>query len=300
MQQAVPEQEPIPGAIIAIQTFGDFLGFNPHCHILLTDGCFYGNRGMFRVAPPLELKKLEAIFRHKVFKMLLKKGKITEEMVRMLSAWKHSGFNVFCGNRISPKDDSAMENLARYIIRASFSQERMMYLENEGTVVYTAKDKKTSKSFPALEWLASMCSHIPNRGEQMVRYYGYYSNVARGKRKAKGMDDVIPGILEPQGSEKAFRKSWARLIQKIYEVDPLICPKCKGTMRIISFIEDAQVIREILTHLGLWLVRSRPPPKIHDPPNIEYAPSDYLAHAPHPQTDAYADPEYSWDDYIQS
>jgi hypothetical protein len=71
-------------------------------------------------------------------------------------------------------------------------------------------------------------------------------------------------------------------------------------MRIISFIEDAQVIREILTHLGLWLVRSRPPPKIHDPPNIEYATADYLAHSPHPQTDCYADPEYSWDDYIQS
>ena len=71
LQEAVPENEPIPGAVIAIQSFGDFLGFNPHCHILVTDGCFHGN-GMFRVAPPLELKKLlvpfrvEAIFRHKV------------------------------------------------------------------------------------------------------------------------------------------------------------------------------------------------------------------------------------------
>lgn len=300
IQDAVPENDPIPGAVIAVQTFGDFLGFNPHCHILVTDGCFYGEKGMFRVAPPLELKKLEGIFRHKVFKMLLKKGKITEEMVRMLSAWKHSGFNVFCGNRISPKDDSAMENLARYIIRASFSQERMQYLEQEGTVVYRSKDGKDQKTFPAMEWLAAMCTHIPNRGEQMVRYYGYYSNVARGKRKAKGADDIIPGILEPEGNSKAFRKNWARLIQKIYEVDPLICPKCKGIMRIISFIEDSQVIRNILTHLGLWLVRSRPPPKIHDPPYIEYAPSDYLAHPPHPQTDAYSDPEYSWDDYIQS
>lgn len=215
IQDAVPENDPIPGAVIAVQTFGDFLGFNPHCHILVTDGCFYGEKGMFRVAPPLELKKLEAIFRHKVFKMLLKKGKITEEMVRMLSAWKHSGFNVFCGNRISPKDDSAMENLARYIIRASFSQERMQYLEQEGTVVYRSKDGKDQKTFPAMEWLAAMCTHIPNRGEQMVRYYGYYSNVARGKRKAKGADDIIPGILEPEGNSKAFRKNWARLIQKI-------------------------------------------------------------------------------------
>lgn len=34
-------------------------------------------------------------------------------------------------------------------------------------------------------------------------------------------------------------------------------------MRIISFIEDRNVIRIILTHLGLWLIRSRPPPKKH-------------------------------------
>jgi hypothetical protein len=112
------------------------------------------------------------------------------------------------------------------------------------TVVYAAKDGKDTKVFPAMEWLAAMCSHIPNRGEQMVRYYGYYSNVARGKRKKAESDDLVSCILEPQGNEKAYRKSWARLIQKIYEVDPLVCPKCQGVMRIISFIEDPSVIRD--------------------------------------------------------
>lgn len=43
----------------------------------------------------------------------------------MLMSWRHSGFNVFYGPRIYPPDEEAMENLARYIIRASFSQERM-------------------------------------------------------------------------------------------------------------------------------------------------------------------------------
>jgi hypothetical protein len=214
LQHSVPETDPIPGAVIAMQTFGDFLGFNPHCHILVTDGCFYGN-GMFRIAQPLELKKLlvpfrvEAIFRHKVFKMLLAKGKITREMIVMLSTWKYSGFHVFCGNRISPNDEPAIENLARYIIRASFSQERMTYLPETSQVIYKAKagKDKEQKVFPALEWLAAMCSHIPNRGEQMVRYYGYYSNVSRGARKKEGNNDAIPCILEPQGNEKAFRKS---------------------------------------------------------------------------------------------
>ncbi|HPC33982.1 MAG TPA: transposase [Syntrophales bacterium] len=306
LREAVPEKEPIPGAVIAIQTFGDFLGFNPHCHILVTDGCFYGSRGMFRVAPLLELKKLEAIFRHKLFRMLLTKGKITEEMVKMLSAWRHSGFNVFCGNRISPHDETAMENLARYIIRASFSQERMQYLDQEGKVVYTSKNGKTTKVFPALEWLAAMCSHIPNKGEQMVRYYGFYSNVSRGKRQMTGNDDAVPCILESHGDEKTFRRNWARLIQKIYEVDPLVCPKCQGAMRVIGSIEDPSVIRAILEHLGLWLARARPPPKIHDPPfygtGRSAAPSsaDDVSQIPAHDDHSYGDPQYSWDDYIQA
>jgi hypothetical protein len=72
---------------------------------------------------------------------------------------------------------------------------------------------------------AAMSSHIPNRGEQMVRYYGYHSNVSRGKRQKEGSEEALPCILEPQGDEKTFRRNWARLIQKIYEVDSLICPK---------------------------------------------------------------------------
>ncbi|MEW6333412.1 MAG: transposase [Thermodesulfobacteriota bacterium] len=155
---------------------------------------------------------------------------------------------------------------ARYIIRASFSQERMQYLDHEGKVVYASKDGRTNKSFPALEWLAAMSSHIPNRGEQMVRSYGWYSNVSQGKRRKEGRDDVIPCILAPLGDEKTFRRNGARLIQKIYGVDPLVCPKCRGVMRVISSIEDPSVIRAILDHLGIWLVRSRPPPKIRDTP----------------------------------
>jgi len=81
-QEATPEEDAVPGAVVAIQSFGDFLGFNPHCHILSTDACFYGN-GMFRVAPFFETKGLEAIFQHKGLKMLLCKGKITQDLVNM-------------------------------------------------------------------------------------------------------------------------------------------------------------------------------------------------------------------------
>ena len=67
-----------------------------------------------------------------------------------------------------------------------------------------------------MEWLAAMCSHVPNRGEQMVRYYGYYSNVSHGRRKKQCQDGLIPCILEPSEDSRAYRNNWARLIKKIY------------------------------------------------------------------------------------
>ena len=121
----------------------------------------------------------------------------------------------------------------------------------------------------------------------MVRYCGYYSNVSRGKRKRQDQDGLIPSILEPvedpvfsgDGSSKEYRRNWARLIQKIYQVNPLICPKCQGLskipslagMRILAFIEDEDVIKKILKHLGMW-AKARPAPKrANGPPlNIHY------------------------------
>ena len=109
----------------------------------------------------------------------------------------------------------------------------------------------------------------------MVRYYGFYSNVARGRRKKNDHDELIPSILKPDGTSKEYRKNWARLIQKIYEVDPLTCPKCHGRMRIISFIEYEEVIKKILKHLGLWKIKARPPPKANRPrPNVHIDYSD--------------------------
>jgi hypothetical protein len=293
-QEVVPQGDGVPGAVIAIQTFGDFLGFNPHCHLLCTDGCFDG-KGLFRVAPRFNPEDLKAIFEHHVFRMLLGKGKISQDLVLMLRSWRHSGFQVFVGSRILPREEEAMEKLARYIIRASFSQERMTYLPEESRVIYQSKDAQKEKVFDALEWLAAMSSHVPDKGEQMVRYYGYYSNVSRGKRKKQSQDEWIPCILEPESSSREYRKNWARLIQKIYEIDPLTCPKCQGQMRIIAFIEDEEVIKKILKHLGLWEAKARPPPKVKAPfPTIYLDDSESQILSP---DSFYAHPDYPMDYY---
>ncbi len=88
-------------------------------------------------------------------------------------------------------------------------------------------------------------------------YYGWYSNKSRGLRKKQGI--LKPGDSLEQGPvnieiidvadykpPRIPSKKWRECIKKIYEVDPLCCPKCGGEMKIISFITEHQVIQKIL------------------------------------------------------
>lgn len=100
-------------ATASIQTFGNFLGFNPHLHILASDGCF-GESGMFYASPAhISAEDLEPLFRYKVLSMLKKKGLITDRTIEPILSWRHSGFNVYCGDRIYPGSSWSMENLLK-------------------------------------------------------------------------------------------------------------------------------------------------------------------------------------------
>ena len=83
----------------------------------------------------------------------------------------------------------SMENIARYIIRASFSVERLSYIRDDSKVIYKSKNGKDTKEFAVLDFIVCIASHIPNKNEQMVRYMGFYSNVCRGRRKKQGMGE---------------------------------------------------------------------------------------------------------------
>ncbi len=95
----------------------------------------------------------------------------------------------------------------------------------------------------------------------MVRYYGTYSNASRGKRKKERVEEQPTEVTEvqPPPLSRELRKRWSHFIRKVYETDPLVCPKCSGKMRIISFIDRRDVIRKILEHLGLWEEAHAPP-----------------------------------------
>ena len=185
-------------------------------------------------------------------------------------------------------DREAVRRLAEYIGRSPFSLARIISLNRDGKVIYRAGKRdalpypvqdnvlfnagmpRNFQVFDPLDFLAEVTQHIPHKGEHQIRYYGWYSNKKRGMRaKAAGEQKA----QKPPGKRQLT--TWAALIKLVYEVDPLTCPKCGGTMKIIGFIDQDDVIERILRHRGLWRKNPPRPPPVKPPHAIEDA-VDYL------------------------
>ena len=80
LKQGVSNEETIPRAVIAVQTFGDFLNFNPRLHIIATDSCFIDDGNFMNGIVP-NAADLEIPFRCEVLKMLKHEGKITDAVI---------------------------------------------------------------------------------------------------------------------------------------------------------------------------------------------------------------------------
>jgi Putative transposase len=110
------------------------------------------------------------------------------------------------------------------------------------------------------DFIAAVTQHIPDKGFQLVRYYGWYSNKARGVRAKRGAAQAEDSAQGHEPDRAPTSAQWRRLIAKIWEADPLTCPDCGAEMRILAFIEEDRVIGRILRHLGLLPDASRGPP----------------------------------------
>ena len=75
-----------------------------------------------------------------------------------------------------------------------------------------------------------------------------------------------------------------------------MCPKCAGPMHVIAFIEQTEVIRKILEHLGLWGARRKPVPRANAPPML-YVAEDVEDYLPTPNGNL-VDPIYPVDEYF--
>jgi hypothetical protein len=256
-------------------------------HLLLSWGLFGRDGSFIPVEGTPDPETVARLFRHKVLRMLLEEGAIDEHVVANLLAWPHTGFGTHVSREI-PADAKTPGAVARYMTRPPITPERMLGEASSAQVIYRSdivhpRHQANFRVFDPLDFLAEVSAHIPDAHEKTTLFYGWYSNPAcavhadrrtRGYRNQHGLlakaeaAEPVPGTDD--GAPLEVRRSWARLIRQVYEVDPLLCPRCGGRMKVIAVIEPASadtclrrsrdrqaadrrpaVIRQILAHLGL-------------------------------------------------
>ncbi len=110
-------------------------------------------------------------------------------------------------------------------LRSIFFQEKMTYEKQSKTVIYRSKMNPTlQRSFAVFsvpDWIAAITAHIPNKGEQLVPYYGHYSNVSRGNRKRERAEEEEtvswkPEVIEvaPPSISNGQKRHWFHFLQE--------------------------------------------------------------------------------------
>jgi hypothetical protein len=148
-----------------------------------------------------------------------------------------------------------------------------MYIKEKASILYRTKYndywKENIKLLKATDFITELTQHIPPKPKHFIWYYGLYSSRTKGKAAKDGSlakfgykaapEEKPAHVSDPEMetvSSKASKQSWARLIQKVYEVDPLICEKCGHEMRVMAIITEPHEVRKILE----CLKRSHAPP----------------------------------------
>ncbi|MFQ5974050.1 MAG: transposase [Alphaproteobacteria bacterium] len=261
------DRRAVPGMVVSIQTYGDLANWQPHLHALVSAGVFDRQAEFTPLALPAS-GVAEELFRRRVIRMLVRQGRLEEDAAAGLLSWRHSGFSVHHAIQVEPDDRAGVERLSRYLVHPPIALGRLTY--DGGRARYRGRRVQAmhgaqSVTLDPLEMLARLCQHIPPPGFHLTRLYGAYANRTRGARARQG---AAAGERPPRGdgaaeiptpSQRARRREWAKLIAKVFEVDPLRC-HCGGTMRVMAFILDPTAIRKILQH------RPRPEARAHAPP----------------------------------
>ena len=81
------------GMVLAYQSAGEYLKFNPHYHCIVLEGGF-DERGRFVHIPLGNLQRMTEYFRRLIIKFFLNKQLINATLATSLINWKHSGFSI--------------------------------------------------------------------------------------------------------------------------------------------------------------------------------------------------------------
>ena len=288
----VNEQAKI-GGVNFIHRFGSFLNNNFHHHLVLMDGVFLPDpdgKLTFKSIHNLTeytVSDILNIVRKKTMKLLVKYDYLEQFEADKMLTWKNNGgFSLNAKVRIEANNRQGLVKLLSYCARPPFASNRLHRTTSPDILIYKLKKPtykgQTKLILSPLEFVDKIVKLIPPPKIHRHRYIGVLAPNSPHRKQVIAQADQfwndgaerIEESVDVNNDEKSGRGSrsvhlWAMLLARIYEVFPLICPKCQQEMQIIAFIRDPESIRSILECIGEPVIPpqlkpSRGPPEFDD------------------------------------
>lgn len=255
----------VPGFICVLHTFGRDLKWNPHIHVLLSEGALDSN-GLWRAFKYFDYKFLRKSFQMTLLNMLEKSLGPSFKPVKA-KVYKHTenGFYV----RAKPtrcEPGKVIKYIGRYLGRPVIATSRIdKYDKDNGTVTFHYNrhedDVYVEETIPAMEFIKRLIRHIPDKHFKLIRYYGIYS-------RPNNFDPRLRRAISSE-KRKAFSvyTTWRGAILFSFGYDPIQCPYCKTTM----ILKEIQTSKRTISLGEIFKNAMRKHGLYHPPPDISHS-----------------------------
>jgi hypothetical protein len=193
----------------------------------------------------------------RVLGLFLRRGLFDKgEVVKMLS-YENSGFSLDAKVKIEASDKDGLERLIRYCARPPFKSENIR-LNGPWINYHLPKPSYDGRTFiviDAHDFLDRISRFVPYPRRHRHHFHGIFApNSSQRKQVAahaqKRLETEAKAREETVEKTKKVSQTWAKLIARIYEVDPLTCTSCGKKIKIVAFVTHTAQIRRILSGIG--------------------------------------------------
>lgn len=221
----------IPGYISVLHTFGRDLKWNPHIHMIVTEGAS-GNKTVWRKIPHISFHALRHTWQTALLKIFHKQVNTKESLnlKRFLFNRYKDGFYVRAKPSLDQKSHDTIKYIIRYTGRPAMASSRILSYDGDNISFFYERhedQQKVTECIPVFDFFKRLIIHIPNHQFKMIRYYGLY------QKKHKNSSQLYKVLSESKRRFLKRHNHWRARILQSFGTDSLAC-SCGNTMKLLD------------------------------------------------------------------
>ena len=259
------------GYIVVLQTAGRSGSYNPHLHVLMTDGGLT-EEGKWEALGYIPYDLIHRQWQEHVLAMIGERmvGDATaQEIVAKMRRRYRRGFVAHLQGDALPRLGQLTRYIVKYVVSPPMALSRIVaYDREQGTVTYWYRDhlsqQKQTETVNRETFIGRMVQHILPKGFQRIRYYGLQATCILKKVRQQIVRALQGAVQLVMAGFEAIKLTYRERMQQAFGRDPLTCSRCGTEMWLwCIWHPDYGVIYDELERMkaGVYERHERPPPE---------------------------------------